>query len=108
MLETIVFLSIQILLNLLVRIIRHDRLSYVFASLAGLIFSVLMLSYPFWSLNIYYLFYPEKLNPSCGMLSLASMLFQWIIGLPLVILLQFLFNRFIHRISVLKLKYEVK
>jgi hypothetical protein len=106
MLETLIFIIAQILINLIVRIINNSRLTYVFASIAILTFGVLMLVYSTWSFNIYDFLYPPIPGPRCGMFQLSSMLFQWFIGIPIVIITQFIFNKYIHKIKNLVTKFE--
>ena len=106
MLETIVFISTQTLLNIIVRLVHKVRLTYIFASVATLTFGVLMLIYTTWSYHVYDFFYPPKPGPRCGNPLFATMLFQWIIGTPIVVLIQVLFNKYLHKIKSLTDKFE--
>lgn len=100
MIETLVFLIVQLIINMLFRFLPiRERTKYIFACFAPLTFSVLMLIYPMWSINVWDFFYPP--NPHvefrCGNEYLGAMSFEWLIGTPLIYFGQRLLNRLLFK-----------
>ena len=95
MLATLLFIIGQAIINILIHLFPlGERNKYFFASLAPLIFGVLMLIYSIWSINVYDFFYPPDPNLEfrCGNQYLGVIMFGWIIGTPIVYFLQRLLN----------------
>lgn len=67
-----------------------------------------ILFYSFWSCHIYKLFYPSNTNLDfkCGNSLIGTMMFQWIIGIPLVYIFQKILNKYLHKINLLAKKIE--
>jgi len=100
MIELAIFLLVQLILNLIVRIVANSRVTYIFTSLATLIFGILIIVYPMWSWRIYDFIYPPDPNRSgCGMMQMAAAMFQWIAGVPTVLILQWVLNKYLHKKS---------
>lgn len=97
MIELAAFLLFQSVINLLVKRFLYSKAQYVFASLAYIIFGLLVLAYPFISITFYYDAFYEEGDIKCGNADLGIIVFFWIIGIPLVFLIQFLFNKFLFR-----------
>ena len=107
MIETLTFIAGVFLINIVIRFLNKDKVTYIFSSLAPLTFGVLMLIYPFWSFKVYDFFYPP--DPSeefkCGNAYLGAMMFQWVIGIPVVYLVQRVLNKYLHKINLLVEKF---
>lgn len=102
MIELLIFLSIQLIINFIIWLVANKRVSYIFISLAKLIFGTLIIVYPIWIWQIYEFFYPPDPNGiNCGNIQLGIMMFQWVVGIPIVILLQWILNKYLHRSSEL-------
>jgi len=108
MIELLIFFSLQFILNLIIYMIRNQRISYVFTSLAMLFFGVLILVYPFWSWRIYDFIYPPDptLEFRCGNMQMGAAIFQWLFGIPLVIALQWTLNKVMHKSSYKNAKID--
>lgn len=104
MIELLIFLLVQFILNLVIHFVANNRVTYVFTSLAALTFGVLILVYPLWSWRIYDFFYPP--DPSdigrCGMMQMGAAMFQWIVGTPIVLILQWMLNKYLHKSGKVK------
>lgn len=109
MIELLIFLSVQLIINFIIRLVANKRVSYVFISLAKLIFGILIIVYPIWSWRIYDFFYPPDPNGiHCGNMQVGAIMFQWIVGIPIVILLQWVLNKYLHKSNKLLSTYEKK
>jgi len=101
MIETVLFLLGQILINIFIRGFKSDRLTYIFINFSYLIFCFLLLLYPYWSYKIIDVIYPPdpSLSFRCGNAQLGSVMFQYVIGGPVVIVTQHLLNKYFHKNS---------
>ncbi|MBL0019054.1 MAG: hypothetical protein IPP17_22185 [Bacteroidetes bacterium] len=106
MLELLLFLLAQFLINGLIRWIGHARLSYVFGSLAVLLFGILILIYPTLSWQIQDLLFPPAPGAACANLQVGGAIFQWALGIPLVIFLQKLLNDRMFHLDKLLERFE--
>lgn len=99
MIETVAFLLGQIFINIFIRFFKSERLNYIFTNLSYLIFIILILLYPYWSYKISDLIYqPDpSLTFRCGNAQLGSVMFQYIIGGPAMLLTQYLLNKYFHK-----------
>jgi len=99
MIETLIFLIIQLTINLLVKGFNHARATYIFTSLSYLIFIIGLMLYPYFSWRL-----TDSMSPTdptkewrCGNAQIGVVMFQYFIGGPLVIWLQYLFNKVVHK-----------
>ncbi len=107
MLEILIFVIGQLLINLIIRLLNKGKVTYIFCSISTILFAWLMLIYPNWSWRIDNFFYPPEPNQiRCGNVWLGVAMFQWFVGMPLVVVLQSIFNKRIHRMNLLKEKYR--
>jgi hypothetical protein len=97
MIELAVFLLFQIIINLLVKRFFNGYRQYVFRSLAILAFSLLMLAYPFMLISFYFNNFYSEGKTRCGNAYIGMVAFLWVIGTPLVLLFQYLLNRFLFK-----------
>ena len=99
MIELPIFLLVQLILNFIVRFVANNKVTYVFTSLATLIFGVLIIVYPMWSWRIYDFFYPPDPDDKvrCGMMQMGAAMFQWVVGIPIVIILRWVLNKYLHK-----------
>ena len=98
MIELAVFLLLQTVINLLVKLFFNDRWSYIYSSLSIILFGVLILIYPFFVMNFYFSTYKEG-EMRCGNVYIGLVAFLWVIGTPLVVLSQYLFNKNLFKLS---------
>jgi len=96
MTELAVFLAFQILINLLVKFFLSINQQSVFRG-AAYLFVLLILAYPYMVINFYYDNFYDEGDIKCGNVYIGLVLFLWIIGTPLVFLIQLLFNKFLFR-----------
>ncbi len=107
MIETLIFLIGQALINFLIKWIERPRITYLFSAFSITAFVVLLMFYARWSWRI-----EDVINPPlhtdfrCGNVYIGPFLFQWVIGIPLVILVQLFFNRRVHKLKMLIERYE--
>lgn len=106
MIETLVFILGQILINTLIRKINISRLSYLFSAFSVTFFIILMMLYPYVSWIITFVLDPPNSSFICGNAYLGPVLFQWVFGIPLVIIVQIYFNRRVHHLPMLIDRYE--
>lgn len=98
MIELAVFLLLQTVINLLVTRFFNDRWSYIYSSLSIILFGVLNLIYPLFVMNFHFSTYREG-EIRCGNAYIGLVAFLWVIGTPLVILCQYLFNKYLFKLS---------
>ncbi len=96
MIDLAVFLAFQILINLLAKFFLSVSWQSVFKG-AAYLFVLLMLAYPFLVINFYYDNFYDDDDIKCGNVYIGLIAFLWIIGVPLVLTTQFLFNIFLFR-----------
>jgi hypothetical protein len=98
MIELAFFLLVQTVINLLVKRLINTHWQYFFRSLSILFFGVLILIYPFFLVNFYF-----SIRKSgairCGNADIGLVGFLWIIGVPLVVLSQYLLNKYLFMLS---------
>jgi len=100
MIELAVFLTFQILINLLAKFFLSVSWQSVFKG-ASYLFVLLMLAYPFLVINFYYDNFYDDDAIKCGNVYIGLVFFLWVIGAPLVLITQFLFNTFLFRRIIL-------
>jgi len=98
MIELVVFLLVQIIINLLVKRFFNAHFKFLFLALSVFLFAILILVYPFFVVNFYFSTYKEG-ETRCGNAYIGLVGFLWIIGTPLVILSQYLFNKYLFKLS---------
>jgi hypothetical protein len=106
MIELLVFILIQIILNVLIKKIDIPRISYLFSAFSVTLFTILMMLYPYVSWHITFALDPPNSSFICGNAYLGPVLFQWVFGIPLVIIVQIFFNRRVHHLPLLIDRYE--
>jgi hypothetical protein len=84
----------------------HARVTYVFGSLAVLFFGLLILIYPVWSWQIQDLLFPPPHGAQCANIQIGGALFQWALGIPLVIFVQKLLNDRMFHLEALVRRFE--
>lgn len=97
MTELVIFVIFQAIVNLLAWRFLNARVHHIFYSLAYVIFSLLMFIYPFVAVNFYFNNFYEEDEIRCGNVFIGFMGFIWIVGLPVVLIIQFLFHWFLFR-----------
>jgi cytochrome bd-type quinol oxidase subunit 2 len=97
MTELAIFLLFQVVVNLLAWRFINGRVQLIFYSLAYVIFGLLMFIYPIGLINFHYNNLYEDSDIRCGNAYIGLMFFMWLIGLPVVLIVQFLFYRFLFR-----------
>ena len=104
MLETLIFILGQLILNIVVWKLptKTDGFKYFYASLAPLMLSMTMMTFPFWSFYISELIFPPepKIKGKCGMPFLGGMVFQFIFGTIAVYYIQKLLNDKLFKIII--------
>ncbi len=106
MIETLVFILGQILINTMIRKINIPKVSYIFSAFSVTFFTILMMLYPIVSWRITFALDPPYSSFICGSAYLGPVLFQWVFGIPIVIIVQIYFNRRVHHLSMLIDRYE--
>lgn len=99
MIETLFFLLIQLILNLSVKGFGNTRLTYIFTSLAYIFFILGLMLYPYVSGRISDLIYPSDSSEDwrCGNAQLGAVMFQYVMGGLLVVILQRFYNSRLHK-----------
>jgi hypothetical protein len=99
MIELSIFIAMQLVLNFIIHVIANNKVAFLFTNLAILIFGILITVYPMWSWRIYDFFYPSDANDNfrCGNMLMGAAMFQWIVGTPLVIILQWFLNKYLRK-----------
>ncbi|AXG74195.1 hypothetical protein DVK85_08065 [Flavobacterium arcticum] len=93
MFDLVAFLLLQFSINLLIKTFSNNYWKQLFRNLSYLFFVILMAVYPFIA--------AQRMNESgneginCGGYQFSIFTFLWVTGIPAVLLLQFLLNKFI-------------
>lgn len=106
MIETLVFILGQILINFLIKKINIPKVSYLFSAFSVTFFTILMMLYPNVSWLITFALDPPNSSFICYNAYLGPVLFQWVFGIPIVIIIQIFFNRRVHHLPLLIERYE--
>jgi len=99
-LSTLSFLVLQFLINISINLLNSKILNKIIVGLGDIFFAITMFLFPMTPLFFY--FHPGFLsgNSGCGTSLIGPTFSQWIIGIPLVILLQRFLNKKIFKMKI--------
>lgn len=97
--STAAFLSVQLIVFLFIKILNIPTLNKIIVGIGDLIFIIALFFYPITN-TFHYIHLGVVEGPRCGAPMIGPIFFQWLMGIPLVIIVHRLSNKYLFNAKI--------